>query len=170
MINQNPIKRCRTNSTRLQLPRLWHSATHRTAPPLCNRRSDRRERGSGISLGNQQLNAEDPAELTFAEGKYTGEFKGISQCSRFPPPKETGTHSTPVRTDANMVRNPARQSSLRQDTRKNIVCPWPGDYRIEVSGDLKTITLTTDDTPNPNPGGPTKSLPPRRDERLGRSR
>jgi hypothetical protein len=52
-------------------------------------------------------------------------------------------------------KEPGKAVELEAGYTENIVCPWPGDYRIEVSGDLKTITLTTD-TPNPNPGGPTK--------------
>ena len=34
--------------------------------------------GAVSPWGISNWNAEDPAELTFAEGKYTGEFKGIT--------------------------------------------------------------------------------------------
>lgn len=33
---------------------------------------------------------------------------------------------------------------------ENTLCPWKGDYTIEVAGDLSTIKLTTD-TPKPDP-------------------
>lgn len=35
----------------------------------------------------------------------------------------------------------------------NIICPWKGDYTITVSGDLSTITLTTE-TPKPEGDAP----------------
>lgn len=39
---------------------------------------------------------------------------------------------------------------LEEGNDNNIEAPWKGDYTITVSGDMKTITLTTE-TPNPGP-------------------
>ncbi len=110
--------------------------------------------GAVSPWGISNWNAEDPAELTFAEGKYTGEFKGITMF-KISTAKGDWDAFNAGAYGCKYGKEPGKAVELEAGYTENIVCPWPGDYRIEVSGDLKTITLTTD-TPNPNPGGPTK--------------
>lgn len=107
--------------------------------------------GAVSPWGVSNWNPEDPAELTFADGKYTGEFKGITMF-KISTAKGSWDAFNGGAYGCNYGDEPGKAVELEAGYSKNIVCPWPGDYKIEVAGDLKTITLTTE-TPNPNPSG-----------------
>ena len=102
--------------------------------------------GAVSPWGISNWNAEDPAELTFAEGKYTGEFKGITMF-KISTAKGDWDAFNAGAYGCKYGKEPGKAVELEAGYTENIVCPWPGDYRIEVSGDLKTCLLYTSPSP-----------------------
>ena len=106
--------------------------------------------GAG-AFKNGEWNPETPDEFQFINGEYVYEVEELTQ---FKISTDCGDwDSFNVNSyGCDYGDEPGLTVYLETPWDNNIICPWKGNYKIVVSGDLSTITLTTD---TPNPEGPT---------------
>ena len=106
--------------------------------------------GAG-AFKNGEWNPETPDEFQFINGEYVYEVEELTQ---FKISIDCGDwDSFNVNSyGCDYGDEPGLTVYLETPWDNNIICPWKGNYKIVVSGDLSTITLTTD---TPNPEGPT---------------
>lgn len=91
---------------------------------------------------------ETPGEFQVVDGNYVFEAEGLVQFKISTVSGDWDTFNSAALT-CNYGDEPGAVVALEAGD-SNIMCPWKGDYKIVVAGDLSTITLTTD-TPNPGP-------------------
>lgn len=90
-----------------------------------------------------EWNEKNPDEFVYADGKYTVEIANLTQ---FKISTQKGSWSE---FDAGVLgcsygNTPGVAVALQRGNGSNIQTPWKGDYTITVTGDLSTITLTTE--------------------------
>ena len=101
-------------------------------------------------FANGTWNAETPDAFAIVDGNFEIEVAGLTQfkistaCGDWDS-FNAGVYGCAYGEETGVAVN------LEAGYTENIVTPWKGDYKIVVSGDLKTITLTTE---TPKPEGP----------------
>lgn len=97
---------------------------------------------------------ENASEFTYANGVYTLEVTNLTQFKLSTAKGDwTAFNAGAYIVDGGYGKVPGVAKPLMfagdQADPANIMCPWTGDYKIEVAGNLSTITLTTS-TPEPD--------------------
>ncbi len=99
---------------------------------------------------NGEWNAETPDEFTLVNGQYEIEVANLTQLKISTACGDWDTFNTGV-LGCEYGDTPGVAVALEAGYDANIACPWKGDYKVVVSGDLSTITLSTN---TPKPTGP----------------
>lgn len=112
---------------------------------------------------NGTWNPETPDEFKMVDGQYVYEVTNLTQF------RISSSYGTWIAFNCEALwcqygNTPGVEVPLELGIEANIVCPWKGDYKIVVSADLSTITLTTD---TPKPSGTPPHLYPWRHEWMG---
>lgn len=105
--------------------------------------------GAG-EFANGEWNAETPDEFSFVNGQYEIEIANLTQLKISTECGDWDTFNSGV-LGCEYGKEPGVAVALEPGYDANIACPWKGDYKVVVSGDMSTITLTTT---TPPPSGP----------------
>ncbi|MDE6271759.1 MAG: hypothetical protein K2M31_01990 [Muribaculaceae bacterium] len=105
--------------------------------------------GAG-AFANGEWNAETPDEFAMVNGQYEIEVANLTQFKISTECGDWDAFNTGVR-GCEYGEQPGVAVALEEGWTGNIATPWKGDYKVVVSADLATITLTTD---SPKPTGP----------------
>lgn len=89
-----------------------------------------------------------PTEMVYENGVYTMESANLSQFKLSPVMGDWDTFNTGAIGVPEFTKDMLGVPTPLEAWGENTVCPWLGDYKIVVAGDLSTITLTTT-TPEP---------------------
>ena len=100
---------------------------------------------------NGEWNAETPDEFEMVDGNYVLEVGDLTQFKLSTACGDWDAFNAGCY-GCNYGEEPGATVALETPWEANIMCPWKGDYKIVVSGDLSSLTLTTT---TPKPEGPT---------------
>ena len=96
-----------------------------------------------------QWDPETPAEFAIVDGNFELEVKGLQQFKISQVAGDWDTFNGAALTCEYGEEQGVTVDLVAGDA--NILCPWEGDWKVVVAGDLSTIVMTTD-TPKPEGG------------------